>query len=483
MSVRKKAISGVLWNSISNFSSFGIDFIVGIILARLLTPKDFGLIATIIVVIALSEVFINSGFNQAIIRKQNCTQKDYSTAFFFNFIVAVFFFIILLITAKPISIFFNNTELKPLIQVLGFGLIISAFTLIQQAKLTKRIDFKLQTKIALISSTTSGCIGIVLALTGFGVWSLVVRSLTNKGIQSSLLWLWNRWKPDLVFSFDSFKELFGFGSKLLVSGLVGTFLQNINYIIIAKYFTPQELGYFTRAEMFKNLPSQNISSIITTVGYPVLATLQDDPVKMKKTFRYMLVNTFFVISILMAGMAATAKPLILLLIGQQWLPSVIFLQMLAFLGIMVPLNSMNINILNVVGRSDLYMKLQFVVQALAIPNIFVGVFFGIKALIVGMIVISLVGYVIFNHESNKVLHYSIREQIKDVLPSSILACFMGLIVFMVGYMSDYHHSITLVIQIITGMLIITAAGELLKLKEYLFFKGIMLDKIQMFVKK
>jgi len=204
---------------------------------------------------------------------------------------------------------------------------------------------------------------------------------------------------------------------------------------------------------------------------------------MKKTFRYMLVNTFFVISILMAGMAATAKPLILLLIGQQWLPSVIFLQMLAFLGIMVPLNSMNINILNVVGRSDLYMKLQFVVQALAIPNIFVGVFFGIKSLIVGMIVISLVGYVIFNHESYKVLNYSIREQIKDVLPSSILACFMGLIVFMVGYMSDYHHSITLVIQIITGMLIITSAGELLKLKEYIFFKGIFLDKVQMFLKK
>ena len=483
MSIRKKAISGVLWNSISNFSSFGIDFIVGLILARLLTPKDFGLIATIIVVIALSEVFINSGFNQAIIRKQNCTQKDYSTAFFFNFIVAVFFFIILLITAKPISIFFNNTELKPLIQVLAFGLIISSFTLIQQAKLTKRIDFKLQTKISLISSTTSGCIGIVLALTGFGVWSLVVRSLTHKGIQSSLLWLWNRWKPDLVFSFDSFKELFGFGSKLLVSGLVGTLLQNINYIIIAKYFTPQELGYFTRAEMLKNLPSQNISSIITTVGYPVLATLQDDPVKMKKTFRYMLVNTFFIISILMAGMAATAKPLILTLIGHQWLPSVILLQMLAFLGVMVPLNSMNINILNVVGRSDLYMKLQFVVQALAIPNIFVGVFFGIKALIVGMIVISLVGYVIFNHESYKVLNYSIREQIKDVLPSSILACFMGLIVFMVGYMSDYHHSITLMIQIITGMLIITSAGELLKLKEYIFFKGIFLDKVQMFLKK
>lgn len=483
MSLKDKAINGVLWNSIGNFSALGIEFLVGIVLARILTPKEFGLIGTITVVIALSQVFVNSGFTQAIVRKQNCTQDDYSTAFFFNFAVGVFLFLLLLFTAGPISLFFKNIELKPLIQVLGFGLIISSLTLIQQAKLTKRIDFKLQTKISITASTLSGITAIYLAYSGFGVWSLVAKQLINSSISSILLWISNRWKPSLVFSKKSFKELFGFGSKLLLSGLIGTFFQNINYLIIAKYFSAQVLGYFTRAEMFKNLPSQNVSGIVTTVGYPVLATLQDDPVRMKSVFRDMLTKTFFIIVILMAGMAATSKALILTLVGEQWLPSVTLLQMLCVVGVMLPLNTMNINILNVVGRSDLYLKLQTIVQVVALPNIFIGVFFGIKALILGMIIIALFGYMIFNHESTKVLHYPIKEQLKDVFPSLILALVMGIIVYFVEYFSSFSSLVTLILQIITGMLIVVVAGEGLKFKEYIFIKNTIMGKIIVFHKR
>ncbi|KAF0236568.1 MAG: polysaccharide biosynthesis, partial [Prolixibacteraceae bacterium] len=193
--------------------------------------------------------------------------------------------------------------------------------------------------------------------------------------------------------------------------------------------------------------------------------------------------TFFVIAILMAGLAAIAKALILALIGQQWLPSVELLQLLCFVGIMLPLNSMNINILNVVGRSDLYLKLQIIVQTLAIPNIFIGVFFGIKALIVGMIVIAIFGYVIFNHESNKILKYPIKEQIKDILPSFILAVTMGLVVFVVGYFSHFHQLITLMIQIITGTVIVIFSGELLKLKEYNFLKNTIAEKFHLLIKR
>lgn len=478
MTLKEKTISGVIWNAVSNFSTKGIDFIVGIILARLLTPKEFGLIGTITIVIVLSEVFINSGFNQALIRKQNCTQKDYSTAFFFNFFVAVFLFFVLLITAQPISSFFNNSELKPLIQVLGFGLIISSFTLVQQATLTKRIDFKLQTKVRLSASILSGIVGIAMALTGFGVWSLVARNLSNRGLQSLFLWVWNRWKPEWIFSKESFKDLFGFGSKLLASGLIGTLLNNLNYLIIAKYFSAQDLGYFTRAEMFKKLPSENVSSIITTVAYPVLASVQDDRVMLKNYFRKMFVNTFFIIVVLMVGLAAVSDTLILTLIGEKWLPSVELLQLLCFAGLMFPLNSMNINILNVVGRSDLYLKLQLIVQVLAIPNIFIGVFFGIKALIIGMNVIALIGYVIFNYESNKVIHYSIKEQLFDVLPSFILAAIMGGIVFFIGYFTNLSNLTTLIIQVIAGGLFVIISGELLKIKEYIFIKKTLFDKIK-----
>lgn len=471
MSLKEKTINAVLWNSVGKFTGMGIEFIVGIILARVLSPKEFGLIGTIMVVIALAQVFVNSGFSQAIVRKKDCTQTDYSTAFYFNLIVGILLFFILLFAASPISLFFKNQELKPLIQVLGFVLVIGSFTLIQQATLTKKINFKLQTKISIIASFLSGIIAILMAYKGFGVWSLIGKTLTYQGINSILLWYWNRWKPDLVFSRKSFNELFGFGSKLLLSGLITTLFSNINYLIIAKYFSAVELGYFTRAELFKNLASQNVESIASSIGYPVLASIQDDKPRMKAVFRKMFTNTFFIIAVLMAGLAAVAKPLIILLIGEKWLPSVPLLQMLCVVGLFFPLNSMNINILNVVGRSDLYLKLQTVMQIIAIPNIFIGVFFGIKALILGTIALSLIGYLLFNHESSKVLGYSLKEQLTDIFAPLMLAVGMGISVFFLGYLISFNNTINLFIQVTFGILILFAVGEIFKLKEYTFIKN------------
>jgi len=479
MVLKEKAINGVLWNSLGNFTTLGIEFIVGIFLARILTPREFGLIGTITVVIVLSEVMINSGFSQALVRKQDCTQKDFSTVFFFNLLIGILFFIILFFSADALSVIFKNKELKPLIQVLGIGLIISAFTLIQSAKLIKRVDFKLQTKITLISSILSGSVAIAMAFSGFGVWSLVVKSLLFKLCQSILLWVWNKWKPDFIFDKESFKQLFGFGSKLMLSGLIGTFFQNVYYLLIARYFTQQDLGYFTRAEMFKNLPSQNVTGIVTAVAYPILATLQNDRVQMKGVFRQMFVNTFFVTATLMCGMMAIAKALIITLVGEKWIPSVILLQMLSVVGLMMPINSMNVNILNVVGRSDLYLKLQTLVQLLIIPNVFVGLYFGIKFLIVGMIFISFFGYIIFNHESKKVLNYPIKEQIKDIFPSLLLALTMGLLVFGVQLISHFSYQVTLILQLALGFSIVVISGEFFKMKEYVFIKTTLLEKIQL----
>jgi O-antigen/teichoic acid export membrane protein len=477
MSIKELAINGVLWNSASKFGSVGIEFIVAILLARLLSPAEFGLISTITVLILLSEVFVDSGLSQAIIRKQNCSQKDYSTVFFCNISVGVLFFLILLLTAAPISGFFKNPELKPLIQVLGVSLIISSLSLVQNAKLIKRIDFKLQTKISLTASSISGIIAIILALLGFGVWSLVVKVLTNKSLKSILLWYFNKWKPDFVFSRESFKELFGFGSKLLLSGLIGTFLQNINYILIAKYFSAQDLGYYHQAEMFKNIPSQNISGVVTSVGYPVLAKQQHDSVKMRKIFRQMFTKTCFIIIILMVGLASIAKSLIITLLGTQWAPSIILLQMLCFVGLMYPLNSMNVNILNVVGRSDLYFKLQMIVQVMALPNLLIGVFFGIKALIIGMIIISIFGYIIFNYESNKVLNYSIIQQLKDISPSILMATIMGALIFSIELISNFNSLSVLIMQLLSGILFVMICGELFKMNEYVFIKKIILSLI------
>ncbi|MCK4821107.1 oligosaccharide flippase family protein, partial [bacterium] len=317
------------------------------------------------------------------------------------------------------------------------------------------------------------------AFSGYGVWSLVAKYLLRHGISSILLWLWNRWKPEFVFSVKSFRELFGFGSKLLISGLINTLFRNINYFVIAKFFCAAELGYYTRAELFKNLLSENVSSTITAVGYPTLAKMQDDRVRMKRVFREMFINTFFIIVLLMSGLASTAKALILSLVGGQWLPSVELLQMLCFIGVMMPLNSMNINILNVVGRSDLYLKLQVISQILAIPAIVFGIFYGIKVLILGRMLSSLGSYIIFNHYSAKFIQYSLKEQLKDIFPVFLLAVFMGSAVVSIELTTNLNHWWTLILQLTTGILIVVLSGEIFKMKEYTFLKMTLWDKLRL----
>jgi O-antigen/teichoic acid export membrane protein len=298
----------------------GLTFIAGIILARLLTPREFGQIGMITVFIAVSQSFINSGFKNALIRKKNCTDIDFSTVFYFNLFTGLFFFFILFFSAPAISNFFNEPELRPIIQVLGVVLIIDSLALIQQTILIKRIDFKLQARISLISSLSSGIIALTMAFNGFGVWSLVFQRLFGQALNSFFLWLWNNWKPLLIFDMQSFKEMFGFGSKLLVSGLIDTFYRNIYYLIIGKYFSAQDLGYYTRADSFKNIPSQNLNGIVGRVSYPVLSSIQDDKHRLKANYQKLIRSTMFITFVLMLGMAAVAEPMIITLIGEKWRP-------------------------------------------------------------------------------------------------------------------------------------------------------------------
>lgn len=478
MSLKEQAINGVLWNSVGTLSAFATEFIVGIILARLLTPEEFGLIGTITIVIAILQIFVNSGFSQALVRKQNCTQRDFSTAFFFNIAAGVLLYLILLVAAKPISNFFNNSALKPLIQVLGIVLIISALTLVQHANLVRRIDFKLQTKIAVTASVLSGAIAILMALNGLGVWSLIAKTLINQVVTSGLLWNFNRWKPDFVFSKESFHELIGFGSKLLLSGLIGTIFNNIYYATIAKYFSVKDLGFYTRAELFKYFPSQTTEKIVTAVGYPVLAKVQDNPEKLNFAFRQILLTTFFIIAIMMFGMAAIADSMVITLIGEQWRQSIPYLQMLCFVGLLNPLNSININLLNVMGRSDLYLKLQIISQLLTIPIIILGVIYGIKIMIFGMCVNSLFAFFYFGKVASRFSGYSVGNQLKDILPHLSLALFMGLIIYLIDYFTNLTPVKTLIIQIVTGIIVVISLSEYFKIKEYLFVKEIIIEQLK-----
>ena len=477
MSLKHKTISGLFWSFIDNFAKLGISFVVGIILARLLTPREFGLIGMITIFIAVSQSFIDSGFTQALIRKQNCTQTDYSTVFFFNLLTSIVFSLLLFFSAKTISNFFDEPKLILLVQILSVGLIINSFTIVQRAKLTKRIDFKLQTKISVVSSIGSGIIGIAMAYKGFGVWSLVAKTIADYIFNAVLLWFWNKWIPSFVFSFHSLRDMFSFGSKLLVSGLINTIYKNIYLLIIGKYFSATELGYYTRANQFKILPSQNITLVIQQVSYPVLSTIQNDIPRLRSLFEKLIKSTMLITFVLMIGMAAVAKPMVLTLIGEKWLPSVVYLQLLCFVGMLYPLHALNLNMLIVQGRSDLFLRLEIIKKILAIPVIIIGIFLGIKIMIIGMLLNSIIAYFLNSYWSGKHIGYSSLQQLKDILPSFLIAFLMGVIVYSAGLLLSTPVYVTLILQLIIGAVVVFIAAETIKMNDYLYIKNIMLNSI------
>jgi teichuronic acid exporter len=475
--IKNKTISGVFWSAVENFANLGLQFVIGIIIARMVSPEEYGLVGMITIFIAISQTFIDSGFVSALVRKPDVTKTDYSTAFFYNLSVGIFFYLALFFFANSIAGFFDEPELVAILRVLGLGLIIGSLTIVQNAVLLRRVDFKLNAKIKVSSAVMSGSIAIYLAYRGFGVWSLVVRQLLESFFSSLFLWIWNRFIPSLVFSIKSFRELFGYGSKLLISGLIGTIFNNIYLVVIGKFFSAADLGYYTRASSLKDLPSQNITNIITRVTFPVLAQMQDNPVALKAGYKRMIKTTMFLSFSLLIGMAAVASPLILTLIGEPWRPSIIYLQLLCFVGMLFPLHALNLNLLNVLGRSDLFLKLEIIKKILVIPAIIIGIIWGIKVMILGMWVNSLVGYYLNSYYSGRFINYPMREQVNDILPSLLIAILMGALVYVSGLLIPFGNLIKLILQITLGGLLVVSLSELFKLESYLYTKILVKDKL------
>lgn len=471
-SLKQKTISGLFWSFIDNFSKLGLTFVIGIILARLLDPSDFGLIGMVTIFIGISQSLIDSGFTQALIRKKNCSQADYSTVFFFNLLVSFILYLILFICAPSISQFFDEPELTSIVRVISIGIIVNAFAIVQRAILSKEINFKLQTKISIFASLISSITAITMAYNGYGVWSLVYKTLLGFLFTCLLLWLWNKWKPSLIFSLKSFSEMFSFGYKLMLSGLIDGLYRNIYLIVIGKFFSAADLGFFIKAEQFNNLPSQNITGVIQRVSYPALTKIQDDLPRLKLAYQKIIKSTMLLSFTAMMILAASAEPLILTLIGEKWLPSVIYLQLLCFIGMQYPLHAINLNMLQVQGRSDLFLKLEIIKKILAIPVIIVGVLYGIKMMIVGMIILATVAYFLNSYYSGKNINYSSRDQLIDILPSFVLALFIGSTVYILGITIILPYYQILIIQLTVGVGLFLSIAEIFKMKDYKYLKSI-----------
>lgn len=477
MSLKQKTISALLWSFIDDFFKLGITFVSGIILARLLTPREYGLLGMTTIFIALSQSFIDSGFRQALIRKQNCTQVDYSTVFYFNLLVSIIFYLLLFVSAGAIGQFFEESKLPSIIRVLGIGLIINAMTVVQHTQLVKDINFRLQTRISIISAIVSGTLGIIMAYMGYGVWSLVAMTLSGSFVTMLLLWLWRKWRPSLMFSWMSFKEMFAFGSRLLLSGLIDTLFRNIYNLVIGKYFSAAALGYYTRAVTFSNFPSQHLTNVMQRVSYPVLTTLQDDRCHLKAAYRKVIQNTMLLSFVFMMGMAAVAEPMVIALVGEQWRPSIGYLQLLCFVGMFYPLHAINLNMLKVLGRSDLFLRLELIKKVLAVPTIVIGVIFGIKVMIMGMIVNTLIAYYLNSYWSGKFIDYSVLHQIKDILPAFGLAALVSSVVYIVGQAIDFPDLIKLILQVGVGGVLTIVISEIMRFDNYLFMKGLLFERM------
>ncbi len=476
MNLRQKTISGLTWSFLDNFIIQGVQFVVGIILARLLTPSEFGLIGMITIFIAVSQTFIDSGFSQALVRKQDCTDEDFNTVFYFNLVTGIVLYLIIFLFAPLISEFFKEPQLIEIVRVLSLVLIISSFGIVQTTKLTKIIDIKTQTKISLTSNILSGIIAIYLASTGFGVWSLVWRSLLSNLISVTLLWFMNSWYPRIVFSKKSFQNMFSFGSKLLASSLLNTLFDNIYYVVIGKYFSPQVLGYYTRAVNFGNLPSSNVTKVIQRVSYPVLSQVQNNQQQLKSAFKKLIKSTMLISFVLMIGMSAVAEPLILTLIGEKWRPTIHLLQLLCFALMLYPLHALNLNILNVKGRSDLFLKLEIIKKILAVPVILTGIFFSVELMIVSMIIHSIAAFFLNSYYSGTMIQYPIKEQVYDIAPSFIIALICGTVLYLINILIHVVPIEMLIIQIVLGVIIIVSFCEFFKLDSYLDIKQIVISK-------
>lgn len=460
--LKNKTISGLFWSFVDVLVNHGLQFVIQLILLRLLLPEHFGIIGMILIVLAISNSIIDSGFSQALIRDQQTSQADYSTVFYFNLCIAVTIYGLLFIASPFISTFYREPQLVLILRTLSLVLIANALGLVQRVMLVKNVNFKVLAQINAIAFTTSGVITIVLALNGFGVWSLVFNTLAMQIIQTLLLWLFNRWLPSPVFNIESFKKYLKFGYKLLLSGLLNTFYNNLFFVLIGRMHTTAQLGFYTNAVKLSDTASELLSTTVQRVSYPVLSKIQDDEALLKSGFRKIVKLAAFINFPVMVGLAVIANPLFNLVLGEKWLPSVPYFQLLCLAGMLYPLHALNLNILQVKGRSDLFLFIEIVKCVVLTILIALSLLFklGILGLVWAAVINSYISLYINTYFSAREIAYSAKSQLKDISPMFVISIGMGIGVYFIGKVVPDNDFIKLGTQISTGILLYVGISKL-----------------------
>ena len=466
-SLKSQAIRALSWSFFESIGLQGIRFVIGIVLARLLLPEQFGLIAMLTLFIAVAQSFIDSGFGAALIQKRDPSPTDICSIFYFNIVIGFVAAGILCLVAPWIATFYEQPILIPLTRALSLVIVINSFGLIQNTILTKQITFKTLSKVSLTSGILSGIVGVTLVTLGYGVWSLVFQQISNSFFNTLFLWLFNSWRPEMVFSFRSLREMFGFGSRLLLSGILNQIFENIYLLVIGRLFSAQDLGFFTKALSFKDIPSRTLAGMVGRVTFPVFSSIQDDPAQLKRGLKQALTTLVLVNSPMMIGLAAIAHPLVVVLLTEKWVESVPYLQLLCFVGLLFPLHLINLNALQALGRSDLFLRLEIIKKVLIVMNIIITWRWGISAMIYGMVITSILSYYLNSYYTGILIGYSIWEQIRDMYSYLIMAVLMGIAVYAVGLLPFPTYWSVLVVQIAVGIVIYISTCRLFRLTAFM----------------
>lgn len=481
-SLKNKTIKGVGWSAADALLGQGVTFIVGLVLARLLSPDEYGLIGICLIFTTVLNGIVDSGFSNALIRKKDVTDEDYNTMFTTNMAISIVLYVLLFISAPFVSDFFHRIELTALVRVTGLILFLNALSITQVTILTKNIDFKTKTKASLVSAIISGVIGIVMAFMGYGVWSLVAQQLSKQLLYTLCLWVLNKWWPKFTFYNDSFKYMWGFGWKLLVSGILNNVWNQLYQVVIGRCYTSSTLGHYTRANECASIFSSNLTTIIQRVTFPVLSELQDDKKKLLVSYRKLIKVSMFVTVICMFALGAMAEPMIYSLIGPQWHQAATFLPFICITMSLYPLHAINLNMLQVQGRSDLFLYLEIVKKIITLIPIFIGAFVGVYWMLCASVFTGFIAFLLNSWFTGKFLNYSSWQQLKDVLPSYLIALFIGFIVYLLKFL-PLSYNLIFPLQILATIIFGWIVNRIINLEEYCEIKNIVLTVIKKYGKK
>lgn len=463
----------MLWSCMERFSMQGVSFVFMIFLARMLSPSDYGVIAMLSIFLAICQTFIDSGFANALIRKVRCTEQDYSTAFYFNVGVGLSCYVLLFFASPLIAAFYKMPILTSVMRVVAISLIFNSLCIVQQAILIADLNFKIQAKASFVAVIVSGLMGLALAYKGFGVWALAFQSTSNAGFRMVLLWLFARWRPQEKFSIDSFRYLFSYGSKLLASGLLDTIYNNVYPLVIGKFYTSAQLGAFSRAQHFAQFPSENVTGILKRVSFPVLCSLQSDPERLRSGYIKFLKFSAFLIFPLMTMLAALSRPFVLFLLTDKWSAVIPLLQVTCFGLMWYPVHAINLNLLQVKGRSDLFLKLEIVKKIIGVIILVATLPFGVMVMCTGLVVSSYVCLIVNTHYTENLIQLGFFRQMKFLFPIFVNSLIMGAIVFLASHwLSD--NFLKLVVGGFAGILYYVGSNALLKTEEYAEISSIVL---------